>query len=135
MKVIEMITDDEGFTRRGDGIKAWLGVDEGLPDDWESDNFAPDTRYACCMIPIPDGYRLATEEDFRDGPRVAKTAHSFAPDWDRVNGCYSGDSPELIYAVPIETEASNRRRELEKRLKDAEALVASVRKDIAKEDV
>ena len=129
MKAIEMMTSMGGFT----GLSGQPQLKEC--NEWEEANLSPNTRYACCMIPIPEGFRLATEEDFKDGPREGLTRF-MEGSWDdfpypQCGTCFN----ELVYAIPIATPASTRRKELEKRLKDAEALVASVREDLAKEDV
>ncbi len=130
MKAIEMITDSDRITVR----RGCVNVNIIGNTDWEQANLEPNTRYACCMIPIPEGFRLATEEDFKDGPRSARATSDLQGVWDVMGGRYDGGCNSIIYAIPIETEAQNRRKELEKRLKDAEAMVASVRKDLAKED-
>jgi len=78
---------------------------------------------------------LATEED-REGTKPIPYAVWIPNDQEWVvQGRDRSWYGQYLYAIPIATPASTRRKELEKRLKDAEALVASVREDLAKEDV
>ena len=116
MIAIEMKTDSRGRTDTG-GAFIWA------PNDWEVKNLKPDTRYACYMVEIPDGYRLATEEDKCGG---------------RFNGrrCYWGDGwkeafgqrweERIAYIVPI----ADKNAELRERLRKAEEEVAAVRKEL-----
>ena len=129
MKVLEMITRDDEITRRDEKDGKPMPYLENTYG-WQRKNLSPNTRYACCMIPIPEGYRLITQEE-QEG---ISTANKYLlwnygkPTWKdgRINVPW-GDSPNI---VPIKTEKDTKIEALQARLKDAEAVVAKVRDDL-----
>jgi len=126
VRVLEMITDsrretisckDEPFLANCDTL-------------WERNNLAPNTRYAVLLVPIPDGHRLAGASEkpqsalnsIRGDMRVGKTNMHFPS---------SGQNIGLVDAigiVSIKSERDVKHEALQAQLKEAEALVAEVRK-------
>ncbi len=131
MNVLEMMTEESGITI------PYNDSGKRIPDicgtkHWQRDNLTPNTRYACCMIPIPEGYRLATEDD-RKGAKPAGYSHR-----SNVTNCWlDGRSiggkqwdADKLYAVPIKSAKDTKIEALQARLKDAEAEVAKVRGEL-----
>ncbi len=132
MNVIEMRTNKLGVTARNIGGSCLVGCTA-----WEANNLLPDTRYACCMIPIPEGYRLATEEDKKHGnPKpegfLYMDEQTRFGEWSEPHRKVTSPTwfTRSIYAVPIKTEKDTKIEALQARLKDAEAEVAKVRSEL-----
>ena len=98
MKAIEMMTDDHRITMtRASG--EWMPCLQGI-GGWEYANLKPNTRYACCMVEMPEGYRLATEED-RKGEKPSSAKLLYLNHWENVpQGNHRWD-PDSVYIVPI----------------------------------
>ena len=133
MKVLEMVTRDDEITRRNEkNGKPMPYLDNTY--GWQRKNLSPNTRYACCMIPIPECFRLATEEDV-DASAVNMTEckcftskEDSQGGWrDREKGRYYDD---IVYIVPIKSAKDTKIEALQARLKDAEAEVAKVRSEL-----
>ena len=100
MKAVEIRTNTKGWSDvhlSADGLCLTSNTDSAL-------GLEPDSRYAVVAVKLPDGYRLATEEDESSSVSVRGC---FWPDndgldmWDRcVVGCASLGT-HSIYAVPI----------------------------------
>jgi hypothetical protein len=122
VKVLEMETDGYSSTIISNTIFL-----DGSPS-WERDNLKPNTKYACVMIPLPEGYRLATVEELKELPKKSQALIDF--EW-LISGREGRSADkDYIYAVPIETSQDAKVKELQQKLKDAEEQVKAVRKEM-----
>jgi len=122
MKAIEMMTDAGGITTEIIDVNHTLALVGNTC--WEKGNLKPHTRYACCMVEIPEGYRLANDEDKEcDKPQSALFLNNSY--WDSVSNdsCWGFGN---VYIVPI----ADKNAELVERLRKAEEEVAAVRKEL-----
>ena len=102
MTTIEMLTDNQGATTRyGAGTRFTLSSNRFSQQ--LALKLQPNTRYAVQMIPIPDGYRLATNED-RKGPKPARTKYWSCSSFWKWPGNGGSWVPDAAYIVPIEPE-------------------------------
>ena len=98
MKALEMRTNELGVTKM-DTAKDQAAYIVNIPR-WQKNSLKPATSYACVMIEIPDGYRLATEEDMKKPkPEHAKFFSDTERRWKRVQ-TYAW-ARNLLYALPI----------------------------------
>jgi len=127
VRVLEMLTCSNGMTRQGDD-----GSFPALANtkNWQSNNLAPDTRYAVLMVPIPDGHRLAVDGErgrylsrIGDYSRVAKEDM----EWAETD---SGASSIII--APIKSERDIKREAVEARIEAAEAELKKARVELGK---
>ena len=85
--VIPMRTDKKGATQQSIGF--FLGGNKG----WEQRNLKPNTDYACIMMAIPEGHKLANESEIKEKvSSVESCCHKFEPRYDSVyegNACWS----------------------------------------------
>ena len=98
MDALEMRTNELGETKM-DLAKDQAAYIANIPS-WQKNNLKPATSYACVMIEIPDGYRLATEEEMqKPKPEHAKFFSDTERRWMRIQ-TYAWDR-DLLYALPI----------------------------------
>ena len=105
IKAIEMITNGHGVTNSATVL---CGGDIAA---WEAKNLEPSTRYATLLIPIPDGYRLVTDDERKTKKKPSEvrmlsqdsisTGLLKAPRVEKV-GLRTCWAPQALYIIPID---------------------------------
>ena len=132
MKTIEMITSDNKITQAWSGGKNYkcLRCEDEYNEtyEWQRKNLDPDSRYACVLIKIPEGYRLATEED--KGDIEHKYIDNISDGWKDAHRIWDTDLELFINAVPLEIPKDTKRKELEDKLEKARQEIKSVEEQL-----
>ena len=115
MNVLEMRTNKFGNSNSINGFDARF---------WETSNYKPNTTYAMTLTEMPDGYRLATDED-KKGTKPSWYMHTNLSsngfmNGGQINGFTCDWRQDTIYIVPIETDTDRKRKEIENEIKEAQ---------------
>jgi len=132
VKIVEMKTDEFGITRKKDGEDEFKYC---LHEDcctWEYNNLKPYKRYVCAMIPIPDGYRLATDEDMKSNkPDGYKYMENISIGWQNGYKYNRGKWHDCrTYIVPIKSERDKKKEAIEDKLAEARAIVRKAEEEL-----
>ena len=100
MKVLQMVTDETGETECSTN-----GFALACSLDWERANLKPNTTYVCVMIELPAGYRLVTDAEREQNPKLP-TAYKVICDISlgflRGHDIGGVMYPDRLYAVPTD---------------------------------
>lgn len=127
MKAIQMRTNAARVTHDNRDGLAYLR-NAGL---WEIDNLKPDTNYACIMVEIPEGWRLATEED-RRGEKPKEYGYLSDHGWSFFAKPYGLKywETDIIYLVKDTPPESDEVRLLKERVRQATEKLDGAKADL-----
>lgn len=129
MNVLEMTTGREGTTVHEASTRTQSPRIIGT-GCWQKNNLKPNTKYACVMVEIPEGYRLATKED-KEGKKPCPYAILDMNGPEIISGGFVKEwLYETLYAVPEKTEQDRKRDKIEQKIKDAEAKLQEARSEL-----